>query len=65
MLTPVPYHYFFYTFYLCIIIVVFYLMCLKHCLGLLAIVHHTFCANVFVIQAQVLDIVVRYQSALN
>ena len=42
------------TFYLCIIIVIFYLMYLIHQLKLLAIVHHTLCANVLVIQTKVL-----------
>ena len=42
------------TFYLCIIIVIFYLMYLIHLLKLLAIVHHTFWANVLVIQTKVL-----------
>ena len=53
------------TFYLCMIIVIFYLMYLIHLLKLLAIVHHTFCANVFVIQTKVLHFIVRYQSALS
>ena len=54
------------SFYLCIIIVIFYLMYLIHLkLKLLAIVHHTFCANVLVIQTKVLHFIVRYQSVLS
>ena len=40
-------------------------MYLIHKLRLLPIVHHTFCANVFVMQAKVLHFIVRYLSALS